>query len=73
MKTSEFLINFDELCFLVSDYKTTALVQLMAWRQTGDKPLSEPMMVYVADTYMRYSASMRYASIGLDQLTIKCS
>ena len=25
----------------------------MAWRQTGNKPLSEPMM-----TYMRHSASM---------------
>ena len=22
----------------------TALVQIMAWRRTGDKPLSEPMM-----------------------------
>ena len=22
----------------------TTLVQIMAWRQTGDKPLSEPMM-----------------------------
>ena len=24
---------------------TPALVQIMAWRRTGDKPLSEPMMV----------------------------
>ena len=24
--------------------KTSALVQIMAWRQTGNKPLSEPMM-----------------------------
>ena len=23
----------------------TALVQIMAWRQPGDKPLSEPMMI----------------------------
>ena len=25
--------------------KTPALVQIMAWRRSGDKPLSEPMMV----------------------------
>ena len=35
-----------------------ALVQIMAWRQTGDKPLSEPMMTQFNDTYMRHSASM---------------
>ena len=27
-----------------------ALVQIMAWRRPGDKPLSKPMMVYVGDT-----------------------
>ena len=38
-----------------------ALVQIMAWRRPGDKPLSEPMMaslmthIYI---YMRHSASM---------------
>ena len=36
-----------------------ALVQIMAWRRSGDKPLSEPMMVYFTDAYMRHSASMR--------------
>ena len=35
--------------------KMAALVQIMAWRRTGDKPLSEPMMVYIADAYMRHS------------------
>ena len=35
-----------------------ALVQLMAWRQPGDKPLSEPMMGKFADAYMGLSASM---------------
>ena len=34
-----------------------ALVQIMAWVQPGDKPLSEPMMVSLL-TYMRHSASM---------------
>ena len=30
----------------------------MAWHRLGDKPLSEPMMAYVADTQMRHAASM---------------
>ena len=37
-----------------------ALVQIMAWRRTGDKPLSEPMMTQLNDAYMRHSASMSY-------------
>ena len=35
----------------------SSLVQIMAWRPPGDKPLSEPMMVYLL-TYMHCSASM---------------
>ena len=31
---------------------TPALVQLMAWRQSGDKPLSEPMMAWFTNAYM---------------------
>ena len=37
---------------------TPALVQIMAWRRPGDKPLSGPMMVYLTDAYMRHSFSM---------------
>ena len=33
---------------------TPALVQVMAWRQTGDKPLSEPMLTWFTDAYMRH-------------------
>ena len=29
-----------------------ALVQVMAWRWTGDKPLPEPMMTQFTDAYM---------------------
>ena len=36
----------------------SALVEAMAWRRTGDKPLSEPMMVQFPYAYMRHSASM---------------
>ena len=31
-----------------------ALVKIVAWRGTGDKPLFEQMLAYVADTYMRH-------------------
>ena len=36
----------------------TALVQIMAWRLPGNKPLSEPMMFRFTSAYMRRSASM---------------
>ena len=29
-----------------------ALIQVMAWRQTGDKPFPEPMLTQFTDTYM---------------------
>ena len=35
-----------------------SLVQIMAWCRLGDKPLSEPVMIYLTDAYMRHSASM---------------
>ena len=31
-----------------------ALVQVMAWRRTGDKPLPVPMMMQFTDAYMRH-------------------
>ena len=31
-----------------------ALVQIMAWRRIGDKPLSEPMLTQFTDAYMRH-------------------
>ena len=31
-----------------------ALVQVMAWRRTGDKPLPEPMITQFTDAYMRH-------------------
>ena len=31
-----------------------ALVRVMAWRQTGDKPLREPMLDYCIDAYMQH-------------------
>ena len=37
----------------------TALVQMMAWHRIGDKPLSEPMMAYFGDAYMRHPVTRR--------------
>ena len=31
-----------------------ALVQIMAWRRIGDKPLSAPMLTWSTDAYMRH-------------------
>ena len=30
------------------------LVQVMAWRRSGDKPIPEPMMAQFIDAYMRH-------------------
>ena len=38
--------------------KIPTLFQIMAWRRPGDKPLSETIMAWVTDAYMRHSASM---------------
>ena len=37
---------------------TTALVQVMAWRRTGDKPLPEPMMTQFTHVYMQHWEEM---------------
>ena len=34
--------------------KNPALVRVMAWRRTGDKPLHEPMLNQFTDAYMRH-------------------
>ena len=36
----------------------SALVQVIAWRRTGDKPLPEPMMTKFIDAYMRHLGEM---------------
>ena len=36
----------------------SALFQIMAWRRTGNMALSEPMLVYLTDAYMRQTACM---------------
>ena len=46
MKMYEFRLTFHWSLFLrVKSTIFPALVQIMAWRRSGDKPLSEPMMV----------------------------
>ena len=35
-----------------------ALVQVMAWRQIGDKPLPEPMMAQFTDAYMMMGTNL---------------
>ena len=49
----------------VIDIKTS-LFQIMAWRQTYDKPLSGPLRILFTDAYA-YSARI-YASLGMNEL-----
>ena len=35
-----------------------ALVQVMAWHRTGNKPLSEPMLTRFTDAYMQHQGEM---------------
>ena len=40
-----------------------ALVLIMAWCWSGDKPLYDPMMIYFVDEYMRQIASLKAFSV----------
>ena len=35
-----------------------ALIQIMAWIQSGGKPFSEPLMTWFTDLYLHHSALM---------------
>ena len=54
-ENDKILINFSLKLILMSPiHNKLALVQVMAWRRTGDKPLPEPMMTRFTDAYMRH-------------------
>ena len=59
MKMYEFRLIFQFVPHVQID-KIPVLVQIMAWRRPGDKPLSEPVMV----NFWRI-----YASLGLNELS----
>ena len=40
-----------------------ALVQIIAWRRIGDKPLSEPMLARFTDAYMRVKVQQKGSNI----------
>ena len=45
---------------MVYSTMSPSLVQIMAWRRIGDKPLHETMKVFSTDAYMRLSVSMSF-------------
>ena len=54
-------INISLKCVPVSPINNKpTLVQIMAWRRTGETPLSEPMLACLIDAYMRRPASPCY-------------
>ena len=46
--------NFMKLVARIPTDNKPALVQVMTWRRTGDKPLPVPMMIQFTDAYMRH-------------------
>ena len=50
-----FTQNFTEICYLDLIDNMSALVQIMAWPRTGDKPLSEAMLLCCVDAYVSLS------------------
>ena len=59
MKMYEISIKkFNDVCSYDLINNIPVLVQIMAWRRSGDKPFSEPMVAYFTDAYMRRLASM---------------
>ena len=43
-----------KLCPRGSNDNKSTLIQVMAWRRTGDNPLSEQMLTQFTDAYMRH-------------------
>ena len=40
-----------QICAQESNWQKTALVQVMAWRKTGDRSLPEPLLTQFTDAY----------------------
>ena len=49
-----------------------ALVQVMSWRRTGDRPLSEPMLTQFTDAYMRHQGEMSSLTGSMEIWMKKC-
>ena len=49
---------------------TSTLVQVMAWRRTGDKPLPEPMLTQFTDAYMRHWG--RWVNLSIASVANTC-
>ena len=75
-----FHMHFRECKVLYSDYilpmfvinNVPALVQIMAWRRSGAKPLSEEMLTQFCDAYMRHWVGVVWISHLISQENTKC-
>ena len=47
-------INISLQFFPMGQINILALVQIIAWHLSGDKPLSEPILTQFIDSYMRH-------------------
>ena len=54
----------DSLQFVLNGLADNASIQVIAWFRTGDKPLSETIMVEIADAISRHSPSLSYRNVA---------
>ena len=47
-----------------------ALVQIMAWRRNGDKPLHEQMLIQFTDVYMWHLREMSYVALQISSVPL---
>ena len=75
-ETFEFWLNFRWIVLYMLPYyqidNMAALVQIMPWYRTGDKPLSEPMLIRCTDAYIRHSAPMSSTHWSWDKMATIC-
>ena len=75
MKMLEFWLKFHWSLFPKVQLTIQALVQIMAWRQPGGKPLSEPVLVsllmYICVTRPQWVKSMQMNYIWCAKATMK--
>ena len=70
MKLFHFDSNFTEVCSKSPIDNKAALVQEMAWRQTGKKPLPEPMPTQFTAAYMQHQGGDELSHQGISRHSI---
>ena len=70
MKSSVFWLEFHWSSLKGPIDNLSALVQVIAWRRTGDKPLPEPMLAEFSAAHMRHKGEMGFRQVWLLHKTL---